>query len=553
VSAVLGASLRRALTLPRIGLPPSTLLVGIVALAYALPGLFGHDPWKPEDAIGIGIVHQMLEPGQWLLPHLAGELFTEDGPFHFWVAAVFAKLFGALFGMDDAARLASGAMVIAMLFLLRDAGRELYGKAQADGAMLVLIGCLGLMVHSHEVLGELGMLAGQALAWYAIALAPRKPHKAGAALGLGLAIAFLSKGFIALAAPALAAVAIFFIAEPWRTRRYALTLGEAFITFAAPVAIWGGSLYMRSPEQAATWVAAQAAVIGLPSGGEVLYDLKVLSWAAWPAWPIGIWFLWDRRRALAESGLVLPALASLLSLIAVLLTKETREVHSLALLPPLALLAGGGVERLRRGAVRALEWFGAITFTLCGALIWLGWFAMMTGTPARIARNFAKLEPGHVPAFEWLPFVIALLLSMAWLWVVLRSDRSPYRGVLYWACGAALIWGLAMTLLLSWVDYGKSYAPVAGSMSSALNKAVPGGARCIESRGLGQSQRAALDYHAGIVTLRAERHGDTRCPVLLVQARPGDNDRGLAPAWKRVWEGNRPRDKERYRLYVRNR
>ena len=37
---------------PRFKLPPGTLLVGLLALAYALPGLFGHAPWKPEDAIG---------------------------------------------------------------------------------------------------------------------------------------------------------------------------------------------------------------------------------------------------------------------------------------------------------------------------------------------------------------------------------------------------------------------------------------------------------------------------------------------------------------------
>jgi 4-amino-4-deoxy-L-arabinose transferase-like glycosyltransferase len=233
-------------------------------------------------------------------------------------------------------------------------------------------------------------------------------------------------------------------------------------------------------------------------------------------------------------------------------------VHVLALLPPLALLAGAGIDRLRRGAVLALEWFGAITFSLFGALIWLGWFAMMTGTPAQIARNFAKLEPGHVPAFEAFAFTVAVVLSVAWLWVLLRSDRSPYRSVLYWACGATLLWGLTMTLLLSWIDYGKTYAPVARSLSGALKKVAPGGARCIESRGLGESQRAALDYHAGIVTLQAERHGDTQCPLLLVQARPGDREvesagaRGVRSTWKRVWEGNRPRDRERYRLYVRN-
>jgi len=39
------------------------VLFALLLLAYLLPGLVGHDPWKTEDATGIGIVHQMLEHG----------------------------------------------------------------------------------------------------------------------------------------------------------------------------------------------------------------------------------------------------------------------------------------------------------------------------------------------------------------------------------------------------------------------------------------------------------------------------------------------------------
>jgi len=60
-----------------------------------------------------------------------------------------------------------------------------------------------------------------------------------------------------------------------------------------------------------------------------------------------------------------------------------------------------------------------------------------------------------------------------------------------------------------------------------------------------------LDYHADIVTRRVEVFGTSRCPVLLVQSRPGDEDPTLSRDWKRIWEGNRPRDRERYRLYIR--
>jgi 4-amino-4-deoxy-L-arabinose transferase-like glycosyltransferase len=228
-----------------------------------------------------------------------------------------------------------------------------------------------------------------------------------------------------------------------------------------------------------------------------------------------------------------------------LFLSDPREVYALPLLVPLALLAGAGVPSLRRGAANALAWFGAMSSALLGALMWLGWFAMMTGFPPTIARNFAKLEPGHVPLFSWAALAVALAFTVAWLWLILRGERSVFRGVTFWAAGITLLWGLAMSLILSWIDYGKSYRTVA----QALKDNIPAGTRCIESRGLGEAQRAVFDYHAEVVTQRLERAA-ARCSVLLVQAREGEPE-DIGPGWKLLWEGRRPRDRERFRLYQR--
>jgi 4-amino-4-deoxy-L-arabinose transferase-like glycosyltransferase len=538
-------------TLPRISLPPTTLFVCVLALAYALPGLFGHDPWKTEDALGAGIVWRMLQHGEWLLPHLAGEVWPDDGPFYYWFAALLSKLLSFALTHDDGARVASGVFVIATLLLLRGAARELWGRAQADGSMLVLLGCLGLMVHAHETLAELGVLFGQALAFNGIALAPRKPHKGGILLGLGLAAAFLSKGPVSTIAVVVTALVVAALSPHWRNRRYALSLVEAVIVFAIPIGIWALAAHSRVPADTALWHDRQWHALAAPTLERLRYDLTVLSWSAWPAWPIALWLLWDRRRVLGEPGLLLATTAALTSLLLLIFGTSSRDVDSLAVLLPLALLAGAGIERLRRGAVGAFVWFGGISAAFFGGLIWLGWIAMMTGWPERFARRFTALEPGFTPVFQWLALAVALALTAGWLLVMFRSDaKSPYRSVLYWACGTTLVWGLTMTLWVPWIDYGKSYRPVALSMRAALDKAFPKGARCIESRNLGESQRAVLDYHADIVTRRAELGLKERCPVLLVQASPGDDDR-VAREWKRIWEGNRPRDRERYRLYIR--
>lgn len=532
----------------RLSLPPAPVLLLAFALAYLLPGLLGHDPWKTEDAIGAGIVHQMLDHGEWLVPSLAGEPFLKDGPLYYWIAAGFAWVGSPVLESHSGARLASAALVLLVLALIRLAGRELYGKPEGDGAALALLGSLGLFLHAHETLGEIGMLAAHALALLAIALARRRPVLAAVLLGTGWGTAFLCKGMGAALIPLVTAAVVPLACRDWRTRRYAATLALAAVTGAAISGAWLVAAHLQAPAALAAWLAYQAKALATPSGATIADYGVTLSWAAWPAWPIALWMLWERRRRLAEAGAAYPLAALVVTATVVAMTPGSREVNALPLLLPLALLAGASVPLLRRGAASALAWFGAMTFSFFGALVWLGWFAMMTGIPAQIQRNFAKLEPGHVPQFQWFEFMLAAAVTLAWLFVLVRSERSPFRSITFWAAGVALLWSLIMTLWIDWIDYGRTYRPVA----LALKRALPPGTRCIESRRLGEAQRAAFDYHADIVTRRAEIHGRSRCPILLVQAHPDDEDRLVNTGWRRIWEGNRPRDKERYRLYVRS-
>src|SRR5262249_2035598 len=156
----------------------------VLTAAYILPGIIGHDPWKTEDAIGIGIVHQMLVHGQWLIPHLAGEPYFDDGPLYYWVAALLAKIASPVLAVHNGARLASGLAMAVTVACVYHTGRELYDRAAGTAAALVLLGSLGLLVHAHETLAEMGTLAAQALALLAIAIAPR--HAARAAVMLGV-------------------------------------------------------------------------------------------------------------------------------------------------------------------------------------------------------------------------------------------------------------------------------------------------------------------------------------------------------------------------------
>ena len=56
-----------------ITLPPSGWALAILLSLYIFVGLIGHDPWKHDDAVTIGIVFDMVGNGHWLLPQLAGQ------------------------------------------------------------------------------------------------------------------------------------------------------------------------------------------------------------------------------------------------------------------------------------------------------------------------------------------------------------------------------------------------------------------------------------------------------------------------------------------------
>ena len=532
----------------RIPLPLTSWPLAALVAAFLLPGLIGHDPWKTEDALGIGIVHQMLESGDWLRPMLAGEPFYEDGPLFYWVAAMFVKVLGGVLAPHDAARFASALFVLTALWFIRLAARELYGKREGDLSTLAFMGAAGFMWHAHEATAETAMIAGLAAAYYGVAISHRKPYKGGIAFGVGAGVAFLAKGLTALAQPLAAVLLVLPISAPFRQRSFALAVGLGLVVLAPFALTWPALLAAKAPDYFAGWIAWQIANVSHPPAFAELADVaKTFAWSLFPVWPMTLWATWGYRRSLREPGFAVPFAATIVSLVLLLLTSDARDVDMLALLVPLSIPAGVAAIALRRGAANALAWFAMMTFSLGAAYLWLMWAVTLAGAPERLARTAARLEPGFVLRVEWVPLVFAALITAAWFILIVRAERSTLRSLTHWAAGMTLTWGLATTLWLGWIDYAKSYRAVAES----LKRTLPATARCVESRDLGETQRAVFHYHAGLLTRRAEVHGRTNCPYLLVQSSTRGPVFEPEPGWVRIWEGGRPRDRERYRLYRR--
>lgn len=533
---------RQGLTLP----PAGWTLAGLLAF-YVLAGLFGHDPWRGEDAVHLAAALDMLQGNDWLTPDLAGRAFHEP-PLYYWSAALLGKLLGGLIPLHDAMRLASGVWVALAMTGLYYAAREAFGQESAAAAPLLLAGSLGLVVHAHHAQPMLVGMAAMAGALGALEAWHRRPGLAWGFYGLSMAAGLLGAGWVpALPVLLLGPLAWLFHRFPrHELPRLALAYGLA----ALLVASWAVLLHLHEPARLATiwqkellqWRSSSAPLQGL------LSYLGMLVWFGWPALPVALWTVWRLRRRMAERrALTMPFVALLLTLASIALSYQDREVPAILLLPPLALLGTPGILNLRRGAAQALDWLARTCFSVFILFVWLGWSAMVFGWPEGLAKRAVELEPGFEGSFSLGWTVLALVVTLFWGWLIATSQRSPYRSLAHWTAGLTTFWLLLASLWLPWFDYGNSYRGVSSNLSKQLGK-QPG---CVAEQALGDTQRASFAYFAGLQLIPLNKPQSAACRWLLVQGR-ADQDIPLAPGWTHVWEGHRQKPrKEMFFLFRR--
>ena len=203
---------------------PLWLLI-LLVVAWILPGLIGHEPWKPDEAYSFGLVYHILQTGDWVVPTLAGEPFMEKPPLFYITAALFAQALSPWLPLHDGAHLAAGFYIALTLLFTGLTAQELYGRGGAAAA-LALLACLGLAPLGHLLVTDLALLAGLALGGYGLALGLRHTPAGGICLGTGAGMAFLSKGLIGPGLIGLTALVLLF-GSAWRTRSYFVVLGIA--------------------------------------------------------------------------------------------------------------------------------------------------------------------------------------------------------------------------------------------------------------------------------------------------------------------------------------
>src|SRR5205814_269831 len=109
------------------------------------------------------------------------------------------------------------------------------------------------------------------------------------------------------------------------------------------------------------------------------------------------------------------------------------------------------------------------------------------------------------PVEPWLPrrfdmpasigeLLAAVSLTTGFALLILVRARIAAAGLVLWVGAVALSWGLAHTLWLPWLDYARSFRGVYAEIARRL----PPDTRCIVTNGVGESERALVQYFIGI-------------------------------------------------------
>lgn len=555
----------------------SRRVLWLFCFAYIVPGFVGREPWKNADISAFGYMLEIFNGrSTWFAPQFLGQAAEGSALLPYWLGVWAMQLAPSWVEPSFAVRLPFMLLLVLTflatwhgIYYLARSPRALpvvfafggeakpkdYARTIADGGLLALIACLGLAQFSHETTPALPQVCFTAVIFYAVSAIPY--HRAAAAVAflaglLGLTISGAPSVAIALG---LGGGLIFVCDTQFEDRKHdavayvdRVRYGCWMLFCVACAAVLATSLNLwrfTASLPNGTWQEAQTVS-------------RLLLWFAWPAWPLAIWTLWRWRRQLASLHVALPLCFIVLTVMSMLLTHGSDRALLLGL-PAMATLAAFALPTLERRLSALIDWFTLFFFSVVGLLMWGIWIAMQTDASTKTTIYIAQLVPGFSPSFSWMPFIVAILGTLSWVYLVLwrvgRHRSAMWKSLVLPAGGTALCWLLLMTLWLPILDFARSYAPLVHRVSETIGKQT-----CVQVYGLSPGQATAFYYH-GAMNLQAldfdekpETLTNSKCTWLIVDA---DVEQSLSnlnmSSWQFVTKVRRPTDDNENVLLYRRR
>ncbi len=412
-------------------------LLVFFALVYLVP-LNLRALWMPDETRYAEISREMIQRGDWIVPHFLGLRYFEKPDAGYWVN----NLSQMIFGHSNFAVRFGSAFSIAMsaLLVLWLANLMWSHRQKSYTAVLIFISCtLVFSIGTYSVLDPmitLWMNAAMLSSYYCLrASGTRQKTLSWIALGLACGMGFMTKGFLALAVPVIAVLPIV-----WREKRFKTLLGWGPLAIAAAALFslpWVIAIGEREPDfwRYFFWVehiqrfAEKDAQHSAPFWFYIpVLCLGVLPWLGLlPGALISGW----KKRVLRPELFFLLSWA-VMPLIFFSIAKGKLPTYILPCFAPLALLMADYFEQVRQSAnPRALKINGVINIVF-GSVAVVALVAVAGILPIHVKAVFQADELNKV--------VIAIVCFVAWALAGALSITLPRRW--YWSAACPLVFTL---------------------------------------------------------------------------------------------------------------
>jgi 4-amino-4-deoxy-L-arabinose transferase-like glycosyltransferase len=204
------------------------------------------------DAVHGQIARNMVQSGDWVIPHLNGVAYMEKAPLPYWLIAIGYLVLGV---HDWVARIPTALAAVLLCFVTARYGGWAFGRRAGFYAGLALATCVGLFLFTRILIPDVMLALTVCLSFMAFQRALNEdgeeanPGRWAAVLGLALGVGVLLKGLIALVVPVGGALVYLvltrqlFSRDAWRR----LHLGIALLIFVLIAAPWHLLATLRMP------------------------------------------------------------------------------------------------------------------------------------------------------------------------------------------------------------------------------------------------------------------------------------------------------------------
>ncbi len=443
------------------------LLLALAGALLFLPGIGGRDLWNPDEPRYAEVVREMRLRGDYLVPHLNGEIYAHKPPLQFWAIAAAALVRGRL--DESAVRLPAVASAVAALLLVSRLGERLFNRRSAWIAAAAFATCAKILWQGR--IGQIDMLLTALVAaavWFWVRSWTEERPSLALLFFFFTGLATLAKGPVGLLPPLLGILAFLALRRDGQGLRR-LRLGRGLLLWAAVVLAWLIPAGLHAGRDYVEQIVLRQNVTRYADPWHHYrpwyYYLTVLPGDFFP-WslllPGALVAGWKGLALRHRQGFLFCLCWAVATLAFFSLSPAKRTVYILTMYPALALALGAGLDHISVQWPRRRWW---VLGPLAGMALLLGAAAAVATRAVARRVELAELGPGLGMEVAVLAAALALAAAAA-LWLGRRGRVAGMAAAL--AGGMAVAAIAAVVRVLPRFDVIKSARPMSQRLGTLL-------------------------------------------------------------------------------------